>query len=259
MTSYAAKMVAKRLFKENSSNNQGHEVRPVEKQNAISTTNPSQDPYFESVPATRLGGLYKTTKKRKKALPLGLTPEEEKILNKAKRRAYRVDLCLGNFLGTRFGWGAVFGLIPGLGDFMHLFLALMVYRTCCSVEPDLPSSTKMRMQMNIMIDFAIGLVPIIGDFADAAYKCNTRNVVLLEKVLRARGQKRIKGTPQANMPDPSLPDEYDYQNDEAALNAQNGPPPRYTSQRESRRSNRERQRDLEAAEGVPPPMPARTR
>jgi len=117
----------------------------------------------------------------------------------------------------------------------------------------------MRMQMNVLIDFAIGLVPFIGDLADAAYKCNTRNVVLLEKELRARGQKRIKGTPQANVADPSLPDEFDYQNEEGLLNAQNGPPPRYTSQRESRRSNRERQRDVESAEGIPPPMPARTR
>ena len=82
-------------------------------QEVSSIANPSQDPYFETVPATRLGGMYKTTKKRKRALPLGLTPEEEKILTKAKRRAYRVDLCLGSFLGTKFGWGSVVGLIPG--------------------------------------------------------------------------------------------------------------------------------------------------
>jgi hypothetical protein len=112
----------------------------------------------------------------------------------------------------------------------------------------------MRMQFNIMVDFAVGLIPIVGDLVDAAYKCNTRNVVLLEKELRSRGQKRIKGTPQANMADPSLADEFDYQNDEAVLNAQNGPPPRYTSQRESRRDRRA-ERDVEAA----PPMPPRTR
>jgi hypothetical protein len=57
--------------------------------------------------------MYKSSKKRRRALPPGLTPEEEKILTKAKRRAYRVDLSLGSFLGTRFGWGAVIGLIPG--------------------------------------------------------------------------------------------------------------------------------------------------
>jgi integrase len=78
-----------------------------------SSANLLQDPYFETVPATRLGGLYKTTKKRRRALPPGLTAEEEKILIKAKRRAYRIDLSLGNFCGMRFGWGSVIGLIPG--------------------------------------------------------------------------------------------------------------------------------------------------
>lgn len=119
----------------------------------------------------------------------------------------------------------------------------------------------MRMQMNMVFDFVIGLIPFIGDLADAAYKCNTRNVILLEQELRARGQKRIKGTPQANAADPSLADEFDYQNEERVLNQQNGPPPRYTSTRESRRSNRVRGRnDIERGEeGIPPPMPARTR
>jgi hypothetical protein len=112
MTSFAAKMVAKKLFKENSSNKDGHEVGSISTSQHDSILIQSQDPYFETVPATRLGGMYKGTKKRKRALPPGLTPEEEKILTKAKRRAYRVDLCLGSFLGTRFGWGAVFGLIP---------------------------------------------------------------------------------------------------------------------------------------------------
>lgn len=112
MTSYAAKLVAKRLFQENSSNKQGHEVRRLGIEKLDAVANPMQDPYFETIPATRLGGLYKTSKKRKRALPPGLTPEEEKILTKAKRRAYRVDLCLGSFMGTRFGWGSVIGLIP---------------------------------------------------------------------------------------------------------------------------------------------------
>lgn len=142
---------------------------------------------------------------------------------------------------------------------MDLALAYMVYRTCCSVEPELPASLKMRMVLNMAIDFGIGLVPFIGDIADAVYKCNTKNVVLLEKELRERGRKRLKGTPNANVADPSLPDEYDYQGEEGRLNAENGPPPRYTSQRDSRRSQRDRAGDLERGNEVPPPMPARTR
>jgi hypothetical protein len=39
------------------------------------------------------------------------------------------------------------------------------------------------------LDFGIGLVPVIGDIADAWFKCNTRNNVLLERFLREKGQK----------------------------------------------------------------------
>jgi hypothetical protein len=43
------------------------------------------------------------------------------------------------------------------------------------------------MYSNLAFDFGIGLVPIVGDFADAWFKCNTRNNLLLEKFLRERG------------------------------------------------------------------------
>ena len=70
-----------------------------------------QDPYFESVPATRLNGRPKT-KKIKKRLPPGISDHDGKVLNKVKRRAYRLDLALFNLCGVRFGWGSLIGLIP---------------------------------------------------------------------------------------------------------------------------------------------------
>lgn len=45
------------------------------------------------------------------------------------------------------------------------------------------------MYANLMIDFGVGLVPLLGDFAGAWFKCNTRNNVLLERFLRDRGAK----------------------------------------------------------------------
>lgn len=220
----------------------------------------AQDPYFETVPATRLG--FKTTKKLAKAHPPGLTEKEAQILTKAKRRAYRMDLSLGSFFGIKCGWSAVIGLIPGIGDVLDMLMCLMVYRTICSVEPELPSSIKARMKMNIVIDFVIGIIPFIGDIADAAYKCNTKNVILFEDELRKRGKKRLKGTPQENMPDPSLADTFDYEAEEDAR-SRNGPPPRYNSRRD-RRDRRDD--DIESQTGTytdttvdtQPPRPART-
>ncbi|KPI38102.1 uncharacterized protein AB675_1033 [Cyphellophora attinorum] len=216
MTSIVTKLVLRKLFKENKDNKQGIE-----------------DPYFETVPATRLG--FKSTKKLPKAHPPGLTEKESQVLTKAKRRAYRLDLSLGSFFGVRVGWSAVIGLIPAIGDVFDMLLCLMVYRTICSVG-DLPSNLKMRMQFNIVVDFLIGIIPFVGDIADAAYKCNTKNVILFEDELRRRGKKRLKGTAQENMPDPSLGDTFDYQAEEEARTRNGGAPPRYTSRRDRRRN-----------------------
>ena len=67
-------------------------------------------------------------------------------------------------------------------------MALMVYRTCCKVE-DLDNNTKSKMVMNIAIDAFIGLVPVLGDFADALWRCNTKNAIELEKFLIKKGQR----------------------------------------------------------------------
>lgn len=92
-------------------------------------------------------------------------------------------MCLFNFLGIRFGWEAVIGIIPAIGDAIGVLMALMVYRKCCKIEGGLDSSIKMRMMLNIIADFVVGLIPFLGDLADAAFKCNTRNLRLLEVVL----------------------------------------------------------------------------
>ncbi|OJD17891.1 hypothetical protein AJ78_02063 [Emergomyces pasteurianus Ep9510] len=152
-----------------------------------------EDPYFETVPATDLFGRQKTKKKRK-AAPNGISPNDERVLTKVKRRAYRLDLCLCNFCGIRFGWSSVIGLVPAVGDALDMFMALMVVTTCNKIDGGLPSSLRLRMLFNIVIDFFIGLIPFIGDLADAVYKCNTRNAVLLEQLLKKRGEENLKRT-----------------------------------------------------------------
>ena len=64
---------------------------------------------------------------------------------------------------------------------------------------------------NIIIDFFIGLIPFAGDLADALYKCNTRNAVLLEKYLRERGAAQFagQGAPAGEAIDMSLGEEFD--------------------------------------------------
>ena len=73
-----------------------------------------------------------------------------------------------------------------------MLLALMVVASASKVEGGLPGSIRMRMLFNVALDFVIGLVPFVGDLADAMYKCNTRNAVLLEDYLKKKGQKNLK-------------------------------------------------------------------
>lgn len=102
----------------------------------------------------------------------------------------------------------------------------MVVKNCETIEGGLPSRLRTMMMINVIIDFIIGLVPFIGDVADAVYKCNTRNAIILEKHLREKGAKALKKQsrpqgPQAGqhpriqeIPDDvdhSLPEEWDKQ------------------------------------------------
>lgn len=112
-----------------------------------------------------------------------------------------------------------------IGDVLDAMMAMMVLRTCQQVEGGLPADVTMRMYLNIIIDFGMGLLPIIGDIADALYRANTKNAAVLEKHLRQKGAAAIKAQGQI-MPaiDPSDPEEYDKH-----MTEQHGPPPKYSA------------------------------
>jgi hypothetical protein len=97
------------------------------------------------------------------------------------------------------------------GDAADAALAVMVVNTCDKIDGGLPARLRMMMLINVLIDFAIGLVPFVGDIADAVYKCNTRNAVILEKHLREKGAKALskQRRRQEDDADPSLADEFD--------------------------------------------------
>jgi hypothetical protein len=129
-------------------------------------------------------------KKVKKQIPAYIPEHDANILAKARKRAYKLDLCLFNLLGFRFGWSSVIGLVPAAGDVLDMLMALMLMRSMSQVEGGLPSAVKMKMLFNLIIDFVVGLVPFIGDLADAALKCNSRNVRALEEHLDKKYKPR---------------------------------------------------------------------
>lgn len=96
-------------------------------------------------------------------------------------------------IGVRFGIEGVIGLIPLIGDvigaLMSLYLFFEAYRL------GVPKRVLLRMLVNIVLDFFVGLVPIVGDVADIAYKANSRNTQLLRGWIGTQVSVEAKSVP----------------------------------------------------------------
>lgn len=94
--------------------------------------------------------------------------------------------------GTKFkvGLESLVGLLPVGGDFIGILLS--VYILFQAIQFKLPKKTLAKMIFNIVIDGAVGSIPILGDIFDTTWKANTKNVNLLEAHLREPIQSRQK-------------------------------------------------------------------
>lgn len=88
------------------------------------------------------------------------------------------DLFRVPVLGWRFGLDALIGLIPGFGDTATSLVSF--YILAAAVRYRVPKITLLRMGMNIGLDYVVGSVPFVGDFLDAWWKSNHRNLDLLK-------------------------------------------------------------------------------
>ena len=81
--------------------------------------------------------------------------------------------------GTRisFGYDAIVGLIPGIGD--ALTLAPQAWLVWRARQLGAPKSVLARMAVNTGIDTLVGAIPLVGDLFDMTFKANLRNVRLL--------------------------------------------------------------------------------
>jgi len=89
------------------------------------------------------------------------------------------DLFRVPVLGWRFGLDALIGLIPGFGDTTTSLVSFYILAT--AVRYRVPKITMLRMALNIVIDYLVGSIPIVGDLADAWWKSNQMNLALLRK------------------------------------------------------------------------------
>lgn len=143
---------------------------------------PEEDPYFEEIPEDDLHFYQRKGAKRKRRLPEFIPKHDLLILESIKKNAYRLDLQL-SFCGFRLGWAGIIGLIPWIGDIIAAWFAYRLVSKASDIEGGLPPSVRLKMMANVAFDFGIGLIPIVGDFINIMYKCNSRNFINLEKYL----------------------------------------------------------------------------
>lgn len=102
------------------------------------------------------------------------------------------------FTNIRFGIDAVIGLIPFAGETIGLVLSL--YLVLEAHKLGVPLFLKLKMLRNIAIDWIVGLVPILGDIADVAYKANIRNLKLLVEHINQEYQRRNQPLKSGKVP-----------------------------------------------------------
>ncbi|KAG0146317.1 hypothetical protein CROQUDRAFT_657471 [Cronartium quercuum f. sp. fusiforme G11] len=147
-----------------------------------------RDPQYEITTDPKTG---KQTRK-KRDVPPGLSKKEERILRKIRKRANRLDKGF-SICGFRFGWTAIIGLVPVLGDVVDASLSyILVIRPARKCE--LPPLLVERMLLNQAVATTIGLVPVVGDLLMAVWKVNSRNAALFEDFLIARGKANLEPT-----------------------------------------------------------------
>ncbi|SJX66095.1 uncharacterized protein SRS1_13537 [Sporisorium reilianum f. sp. reilianum] len=130
-------------------------------------------------------------KRRKRALPPGLTRKQAKLLKKIKKRAHYLDKGF-SLCGLRFGWTFFIGIVPGLGDLVNAILNhTLVVNPVKKEFEDRPDWLIRQMMFNNAVSTGVGFVPLVGDVVMAAWRTNSRNAKLLEELLRLQGEQNI--------------------------------------------------------------------
>jgi Domain of unknown function (DUF4112) len=81
------------------------------------------------------------------------------------------------------GLDALLGLVPFVGDATSAAVALSLVAR--SLKYGLPREIVTKMLANVLLDFVLGAIPLVGDLADIWFRANVRNAALLREYLKA--------------------------------------------------------------------------
>lgn len=118
--------------------------------------------------------------REKVIIPEVIEPDEKlpRDLVALRRFAYFMDEAVG-IPGTsrRIGLDAALGFIPGVGDAAGAILSTWII--IGALRHRVPLVHVVRMTVNVLLDLAIGEIPIFGDIFDIAFEENVMNMKML--------------------------------------------------------------------------------
>lgn len=124
-----------------------------------------------------------------RTFPIAALPART-VADEIARLEWLADLLDSRFRipGTqiRFGLDPLVGLVPVAGDFIGLLASLYIVVELADLG--LPLFTKLRMLTNILLDFFVGSIPLVGDVLDVAIRVNRKNLALARRALERRGR-----------------------------------------------------------------------
>lgn len=126
-------------------------------------------------------------------------PSRAERFGAAERRIGRVTKVLDELIeipGTsvKVGVDPVIGLIPFAGDAVAALVGGWVIAEASRFG--VPRIVLARMVLNLTVDLAVGLIPLVGDLFDLAFRSNSRNLALfrrhaLDPTASTRGEQAL--------------------------------------------------------------------
>jgi hypothetical protein len=123
------------------------------------------------------------------AIPVTVSRRAESELEADLAKVWRLAQWLDaefEIAGRKVGWDAIVGVIPIVGDIATAVIG--AYPIYIARKHDLGRAVQVRMALNLLIDWGVGEIPVVGDLFDVAFKANLKNADLLERAARKRSK-----------------------------------------------------------------------
>ncbi len=116
------------------------------------------------------------------ARPLNLEADLQRVRQLAQLMDAQFEIA-----GIKIGWDAIIGVVPVIGDLATAVVG--AYPIYIARKHKLGKWVQFRMAGNVLIDWAVGEIPVLGDLFDVGFKSNIKNAALLERAAARAGQK----------------------------------------------------------------------